>query len=78
MRKAHVAFRIQHAVQRHPPQLEQVDILAVHPGYGMVRVRQAHEGNLFIDPITLEGIGIVGSHGQDLYPPARELPVLIP
>ena len=77
MCEAHVAFRIQHAVQRHPPQLEQVDLLSVHPGYSMVRVWQTHEGNLFIDPVALEGICIVGPYGQDLCSPARELLVLI-
>ena len=72
------AGRIHHTYQRHPAHLEDVDLLPVASRYSMAWIRQAGEGDFFIGPVFTESILPIGTDGQDLRTPTRELWIFIP
>ena len=76
--KTNIAPGIDHTVQRHASQLEQVDFLPVDPRHRMVRIWQADKGYLFIFPVLLEVPQRVGSNSQNFCPAADELLMFIP
>ena len=77
MGKTDVAFGIHYTIQRHAPQLEQVDFLFVHSGNFMIGIRQTNERNFFIRPILLECRRRVRPDCQDRYIAADKFFVLI-
>jgi hypothetical protein len=78
MRKADIALGVDEAIQWHPSQLEQVDLLPVDTGNRMVGVGQAGEGDVLILPILPKDRRLVGSYSQDLRAAAGELFIAIP
>lgn len=77
MSKADKAFRIDHAVQRHASQLEEVDFLPIESGNRMIRVRQANERDVFILPVLLENMYGVGADRQNFRTAPGELFMLV-
>ena len=65
MRKADIPPGIDDTVQRHTSQLEEIHFLSVGSGNRMVGVWQADEWDLFILPILLKNLILVGSYRQD-------------
>ena len=59
---ADIPFGIDHTVQRHASQLEEVDFLPIDSGNRMVRVGQADEGDVFVLPVLLKEAYRVGSY----------------
>ena len=51
MHKANVALGIDHTVQWHPSQLEEVHFLAIDSGNRMVGIGQADKGDSFLLPV---------------------------
>ena len=78
MRESDIALGVDHAVQRHTPQLEKIDLLPVRSGYRVIRVRQADKRNSFILPILLKDGQRVRPNGQDLRAAAPKLVISIP
>lgn len=78
MRKADIAGRVDDTIQRHPSQLEKIDLLPVDPCHGMVRVRQAEKWDPLLGPIVLEGFRQIGTDCQDLRPATLELVRFVP
>ena len=74
---ADIASGIDHAVQRHAPQLEDIDLLPVGSRYRVVGVRQADEGDTLIPPILLEDGRWVGPHSKNLNAAAGKFFVFI-
>lgn len=66
MGKTDVSILIDHAIQGHASQFEEVDLLAVQPRHAVIRVGQADERNTFVRPILFERGRGIGSHRQDL------------
>lgn len=54
MCKADAPLPVDDTVQRHPPELEQIDLLAVHLRDLVIRVGQADERNALVRPILFE------------------------
>ena len=63
---ADISLFVHDTAQRHAPEFEEVDLLAIQAGDTMVGIRQADERNAFIGPIALKHIEGIGSHGEDL------------
>ena len=77
VRKADVPFGIDDTVQRHPPQLKEIDFLAICSRHGVVGIRQADERNFFLIPILLEDRECVRANRQDLRTVACETSIPI-
>ena len=77
MCKADIALGIENAIQRHPSQLEQIDLLPVRPGDQVVRVGQAYKGDILILPVLPKHASLIGSDGQDFRAAAGELFIFI-
>ena len=77
MRKTDIAFGIDHAVQRHASQFEEVDFLSVESGNRMIRVGQADEGDVFVLPVLLENVYGVGADRQNLRAATGEFFILV-
>jgi hypothetical protein len=78
MCKADVAFGVDHTVERHTSQLEQVDFLAVNSSNRMVRIGQADKGDPLLLPVLPKDRLGVRSDRQDLRAAACELFISIP
>ncbi len=77
MRKPDVAFFIDNTVQRHAPQFEQVDLLAVYPCDTMIRVGQTDERDSLILPELLEGRRRIGAKRDNFRIPIDEFLILL-
>lgn len=72
MYKADITFGIDHTIQRHPSQLEEIYFLLIHSGNRMLWVRQADKWNSFILPILLKGRCRIWANRQDHRVTVRE------
>ena len=78
MRKTDISFLVDHAVQWHTSQLEQVDFLSIFSCHSMIRVRQTNERDVFILPILLKRRRRIGTYRKDFsIAPGKPL-VIIP
>ena len=66
MSKTDVPLRVNDTVKRHASHFEEVDLLTVHSGNPVVRVRQSGERDALIRPVLLERRRGIGPHSQDL------------
>lgn len=68
MSKPYVSLAVDDAHQRHPPELEQVDLLTIHTGHLMIRIGQTNERNAFIRPVAFEGLKVIWPQSKNFNP----------
>ena len=67
MRVPDITVGINHTVQWHSPELEEVDLLPVQQSDPVIGVRQADERDPFLLPVLNKGVRRIGPNGQDLH-----------
>ena len=72
------AVAIENRYQRHPTQLEQVDLLAVQQRDPMIRVWQSHKWKTLGPPIQTESCRSIRTDGNDLRVPSHKLLIFVP
>jgi len=73
MRKTDISTLVDHTIQGHAPQFEQVDFLAIHPCHSMICIGQPNERNIFIRPVLFECCRRIGSDRQNHRTPLYKL-----